>query len=116
METNNIIQKYIGKILGIRLYKAEEQKYFVEDFKNIKILQEYLNEVCNSESDLTPIGKRFLEEYYGLDKLGKLLADHGGIDDGTISSADEIVKRISNIIPLDTHDFINEDSKRDSRM
>ncbi len=71
MNKNDLEHKYLGKILAIRLYPHDKNEFFIDDFKDIKILDEVLEEIFIGESDITPAGYSFLKEYFDLNELAK---------------------------------------------
>ena len=69
---NDIIQSFEGKILGVCNYKKDGQSYVV-DFVNKKKLFDFIWELESGESTLTKAGYVFLEKYYGLENLAKMI-------------------------------------------
>lgn len=66
------IQNFEGKILGVCNYKKDDQSY-VNDFVDKQKLLDFIWELESGESTLTKIGYTFLEEYYGLNELAKMI-------------------------------------------
>jgi len=74
-EKQRVIEVFKPKILGIRNYKSLKKEFFVDDFTNLQVLDNFMEEVSCGESDITPAGKAFLEKYYGLNKLPDLIVN-----------------------------------------
>ena len=66
------IKNFEGKILGVCNYKKDGQSY-VDDFVDKKKLLDFIWELESGESTLTKTGYVFLEEYYGLSELAKMI-------------------------------------------
>jgi hypothetical protein len=64
-----LVKAYDSKILAIRLYKSSKQEFRVNDFLDPQALSIILEEITTGESDITPAGKAFLEQYYGNEEL-----------------------------------------------
>ncbi|PWB38764.1 MAG: hypothetical protein C3F02_02540 [Parcubacteria group bacterium] len=71
-DKDNIIKSFEGKILGVCNYKKDGQSY-VSDFLDKKKLLDFIWELESGESTLTKTGYMFLEKYYGLDSLAKII-------------------------------------------
>lgn len=69
---SNIVQSFDGKILGVCNYKKDGQSY-VRDFLDEKKLFNFIWELESGESTLTKTGYSFLEKYYGLENLAKMI-------------------------------------------
>ncbi|MBT4210075.1 MAG: hypothetical protein HOE19_04150 [Candidatus Komeilibacteria bacterium] len=67
-----IVKNFEGKILGVCNYKKDDESY-VADFLDKKKLLDFIWELESGESTLTKTGYTFLEEYYGLDELAKMI-------------------------------------------
>ena len=113
MEKKDILSKYSEKVLAIRLYKSENQKFHSNDFLRLDVLKNCLNEVITGESDLTEDGKNFLSEYYSLEELAQSLVEIGGLDEGPFLTKNQIMDWFKSVKALDTLDFI--DSVRESK-
>ena len=101
-------EKYANKILGVRNYKHEQSEFFVKDFTDLDLLEPILNEMFTGESDISPAGKRFLEEYYGIGNLAELLFRRENIKEmgWSFPSIQEIEEHINNIVPMEAIMFI----------
>ena len=77
MITKKIINKYKDKLLGICNYKSDEEdgNFYVDEFTNRMELINFLHELKSHENTLTRAGYAFLEEYYGLNKVAKMLLE-----------------------------------------
>lgn len=69
---NSIVKSFEGKILGVCNYKKDGQSY-VSDFIDNKKLFDFIWQLESGESTLTKTGYIFLEKYYGLDELSKMI-------------------------------------------
>ncbi|MAF35517.1 hypothetical protein CL622_00145 [archaeon] len=67
-----IIKRYQGKLLGVEATR-ECKDFFVEDFLNIKKLVRFISDLYDHETAFTKTGFKFLEEYYGIDEIVKIL-------------------------------------------
>lgn len=65
----NIFSRYEGKILGVRNYEAEKNEFVATDFINLDKLYDFIWEVSSGESDFTPAGIAFLNEYFDFTSL-----------------------------------------------
>lgn len=106
--------RYNGKILGIRNYEAAKDKFYTNDFINFNTLYDFIWEVSEGESDFTPAGIAFLNEYYGFQNLaeryrqsGKQLPPHGG-GKSEKERINNFVKYMNSIVPMETAFFIAE--------
>lgn len=98
--------------LALRNYSSEKKIFYEEDFLNLSLLIEILNEVLTGESDLTVQGKTYLEHRISSNNLAQLIADKGGLDElknGT--NREDIETALKNMIPLQTFNFIQEADK-----
>lgn len=109
-----IRKKYKGTILGIRNYHADKNEFFVKDLSQPDSLLDFLFEVAEHESDLTPAGLNFVKEYYDLTKLaneareqGKALPPHGGgkTDDDRIRHFLNFVNKLE---PMENAAFLSD--------
>lgn len=106
-------QRYQTKILGVRNYESDKMTFDVADFTDLTILQQFLEEVYNGESDLTPAGQAFLDEYFGYDNLAAQLVERGSHLAGSDEISDaEKVRALSSwltiIDPMEAASFIAE--------
>lgn len=110
MINNNeqIIQANRPKILAVRNYKSDKEKFVVDDFLVLENLENILVEVANGESDITPAGKSFLEKYYGFENLANILLTRGKLPEYTEFSADKLRSWLENLEPMETITFIEE--------
>lgn len=74
MNKEKIIKKYSGQVLGYKNYK--DRSYNIDDFLDEAILMDLFDEIASCESSITKSGFSFLEEYYGIDLLTKMLKAH----------------------------------------
>lgn len=97
------------KVLGIRLYKdkAGKQKFFLDDFLDKFILTEFLAELLTDECDLTPEGKKFLEDRYGFDELGRMMVGKAHLV-GEWDTPEGIAKLLKGKKPMEISEFIQE--------
>lgn len=108
-DKENFIESYSNKILGVRNYKSEKKEFYTDDLINIEVLEDFLEEVFNSESDITPAGKSFLEKYYGFDKLTENIIERGRFSFSSESATfDEIYVWLKELHPMETMTFIEE--------
>lgn len=104
--------RYNGKILGLRNYETEKDKFYTIDFINFNTLYGFIWEVSEGESDFTPAGIAFLNEYYNFQNLaeqyrqsGRQLPPHGG-GKSEKERVNEFVKYMNSIAPMETTLFI----------
>jgi hypothetical protein len=95
------------KILGIRNYPSNKGEFSVDDFLDLKILEDFLQEVLAGESDITPAGKAFLERYYGFAELASRLSNTFREDAG-LSTAEEVQTTLEGLVPMETMRFVEE--------
>jgi len=69
-----ITKKYEGKLLGIVDYDRN-QRHYVEDFIDKKKLLKFLFGLYDYETTFTKSGFKFLEEYYGIDEVVKMMEE-----------------------------------------
>ncbi len=74
MNKEKIIKKYSEQVLGYKNYK--DRSYDTDDFLNQAILMDLFDEIASCESSITKSGFSFLEEYYGIDLLVRMLKAH----------------------------------------
>ncbi|MFA6172017.1 MAG: hypothetical protein WC715_06245 [Patescibacteria group bacterium] len=74
MNKEAIFSKYKDKILAVESF-GNNRKKFVSDFSNIDGLLYELQQLNNHELTLTDDGLRFLDEYYGLDKVVDMILE-----------------------------------------
>lgn len=98
--------RYKAKILGIRNYNHSKNEFFVSDFEDLEILEEFLDELDTGESDITPAGKKFLELFYGYKELGSVLAQRGNLKEFTVTSPEEFDIWLSHKEPMEIMRFI----------
>lgn len=60
----SMFSRYDDKILGIRNYEADKDECAAIDFVNLDTLYDFIWEVSTGESDFTPAGVTFLNEYF----------------------------------------------------
>lgn len=72
MNNQSFIADYQGKLLGVYSGNVKED-YFVEDFTDPKILTKFVVGTHDHEATFTQDGFEFLEKYYGLDNVIKLV-------------------------------------------
>ncbi len=103
-----IVAVFEKKILGVRNYAHEKSEFFVPDFLNIDELDHFLGQVTNGESDISPAGKVFLEKYYGLEQLAKLLFNMKGnfYREGFFKSEVEMIRWLKEVTPMGAITFI----------
>jgi hypothetical protein len=108
-EKDTLLEAYASKILGIRNYRSAKQEFFVADFLNVEVLEPFLQEVLDCESDMTPAGKSFIEKYYGFENLAERLALRGVFapTEGP-SPSQEICEWLRDLEPMATIRFIEE--------
>jgi len=103
-------EKYRPKILAIRLYHHKKHEFFVDDFINLEELDYLLSEVSCGESDLTPAGKAFINEYYGFTQLSSKIFDLKDSkllrEDASLKTSEDVEKWLIQIEPMDTLTFI----------
>ncbi len=104
-----IISAFKEKILGICNYSGQE--FFVNDFKNLDILNNFLGEVFCGESDITPAGKAFLHHYYGLENLVSILFKESksiASSEFGMESEKSIFEWLENLVPMEIMTFIEK--------
>lgn len=69
-----IIEKFKDKKLGIIGFK-EDSGFYLEDFLDRELLMDFIMEMIDHQTDLTKEGYNFLEEYYGIDNLAKMIEE-----------------------------------------
>ncbi len=101
---------YDSKILGIRNYKSDKKEFNTDDFLDFDTLVDFLWEVDASESDITPAGKSFIENYFGFDELAKELASKGYNlpPEYTETNQQTITTWLKSLDPMRTIAFIEE--------
>jgi len=72
MNNRKIEQKFKGKLLGVRNSK-KKSNYYIEDFLDKKELVEFIVSTHDHESSFTKNGFDFIEQYYGLDEIIKMV-------------------------------------------
>lgn len=104
-----ILRQYQGKVLGVRNYRSDKQEFKISDLTDPEILVEFIVETFTGESDITPAGKAFLEEYYDFKELAatlhenhKFLKTHGHVP------LNELQGRLASLIPMETSRFVEE--------
>lgn len=109
-DREKLLESYKPKILAIRNYKSDKDEFFVDDFINLDSLEEILMEVDTGESDLTPAGKKFLEDYYGFEELASLLSVRKKYQSmfRNPMSKEEIKSRLENWVPMEIATFIQQ--------
>ncbi|MBI5793630.1 hypothetical protein HZA87_00890 [Candidatus Uhrbacteria bacterium] len=70
MQNNKILEKYSNLILGDRY---DSKNFFVDDFTDFEKLQSFIGKVESAEANFTKRGLEFLEEYYGIENLARML-------------------------------------------
>jgi hypothetical protein len=68
--------------------------------------------MLNGESDMTPAGKSFIEQYYGFENLAERLALDGFVLSQVPSPSQEICKWLRDLEPMATIRFIEESRGR----
>ncbi len=104
---SQIIDKYEGKVMGVRNYRATKKEFNSSDFIDIKKMEDFLEEVSCGESDITPAGLMFIKEYYGFNKLAKLLYKRKALR-LDFSSRKEIEQWFEEIVPMEISRFVGE--------
>lgn len=106
--------QYSDKVLGVRNYEAEKDKFYAADFMNINTLYDFIWEVSEGESDFTPAGVAFLGEYFDFRNLaeqftqnGRQLPPHGG-GKSEKERIKYFVNYMNNIEPMEVSLFIAE--------
>lgn len=103
------IHQFSNKILGLRNYRSSKKEFATDDFVNLEVLESFLEEVFNGESDLTPAGKSFLEKYFGFDELADLLVKRGKFSiSHQCSQQAEISSWLKKTIPMEIMRFIEK--------
>jgi hypothetical protein len=113
----DLITQYGGKILAIRNYKHPKREFFIDDFEDITKLDEVLGEIFVCESDITPAGKSFLNDYYGFEALAETLSMTGGLDN--VLDPAKIRIMLEELVPMEISRFIGEargDLRGDERL
>ena len=102
--------RFDSKILGIRNYKADKKDFNTDDFLDFETLVDFLWEVYTGESDITPAGKSFLENYFGFDELAKELADkdYNLPPENTETNQQTIAAWLRSLDPMQTVIFIEQ--------
>ena len=72
MSKEKILSKYKDKTLAVESF-GDNRKKFVSDFANIDGVLYELQQLNTHELSLTDDGLRFLDEYYGLDKVADMI-------------------------------------------
>lgn len=104
-----ITEAYKSKILAIRNYKSDKKEFLVDDFTDIGVLEKILEEIDTGESDITPAGKSFLEEYFGFDKLASILLERKiFLTSPNPSSLRGLVSWFETLEPMNTITFIEK--------
>jgi hypothetical protein len=71
MARDNTTESFSDKILGIRNYESDKDLFYSTDFTNSEILLDFLTEVYDGESDITPAGTVFLKQHMNLRELAE---------------------------------------------
>lgn len=113
-ETTERFSRYGDKILGIRNYEAEKDEFYATDFINRNTLYDFMWEVSDGESDFTPAGIVFLNEYFDFQELasqfrqsGKQLPPHGE-GQSEKERISKFIDYMKNVEPMETALFIAE--------
>lgn len=102
--------RYATKILGICTGKGHAKEFNVQDFSDVDTLEKFVEEVSTGGSVITPVGKSFLEAYFGMRNLAELLHKRG-IVRSFLSNADT-AERIFNWLENETGDRRSAGVKR----
>jgi hypothetical protein len=117
MQKSQLEEKYSNKVLGIRLYNSEKNKFYIADFLDISLLSSFIDELYCCESDITQDGIKFLEENYGFSNLANILLTNNKLkeDIKNYSEAD-LTNWLRTQKPLITSDFINKSKANNVNM
>lgn len=74
-EKEKCLKVYKSKILAVRNYESTKDYFVADDFINENMLVEIIDEISTGESDITPAGKSFIEDYYGFENIAKMFND-----------------------------------------
>lgn len=69
-----IIDQYDGKVLAVESF-GDNRKKFVSDFAGVDGLLYELQQLNTHELSLTDNGLKFIDEYYGLDRVVDMLLE-----------------------------------------
>lgn len=100
-----VVAAFHRKILGIQNYSSV--KFIVDDFMSLDVLEHFLKEVVTGESDITPAGKAFIEQYYGFTELASRLTSEFRIDSG-LSTTGEVRAWLEKLVPMESMRFVEE--------
>lgn len=104
---DELVVSYENKILAVRNYKSDKQEFTTEDFIELKILGIILDEIDAGESDITPAGKLFIEQYYGFSNLANLMVSQNILAEAVGDlSVDELALWLERLEPMETNKFI----------
>jgi hypothetical protein len=92
----------------VRNYRAEKSHFLPDDFTDMESLQDIFEEISNGEADLTPAGKAFLEQYYGLTALAQDLHAQGWWINKPNMTTQEIEAWLKDIVPMEISNFISD--------
>lgn len=63
--------QYADKILDVRNYESDKDDFGVVDFLNMDTLYDFIWEVANGESDVTPAGLAFMRECLDMAEIAR---------------------------------------------
>jgi hypothetical protein len=99
------------KILAVRNYASNQTEFRIDDFKDISKLDSILGEVSTAESDITPAGKAFIQQYYKMDELAKKLFNEGNkhlFHEIGAESSNDIKEWLLAVKPMESVTFIEQ--------
>jgi hypothetical protein len=72
METNTILEKFQGKLLGVG-YKNDEN-YYLDNFLDENFTVEFIVNTVDYQCTFTKLGFEFIEQYYGIENIISMIS------------------------------------------
>lgn len=113
MSKEQIKDRYTEKILAVRNYASEQRVFGVQDFVNTTTLETVLEEVSDGESDITPAGKAFLDQYFGIENVAQMMLERGFLDKSTADSVPLVAEWLRALEPMEVVSFVERARSED---
>lgn len=110
MNKESLINLFKNKILGVRNYKSNKEVFLVSDFLDEKTLDMFLDEVYSGESDLSPAGKCFIENYFGFKNLATSVSNRNPsfLSERSPNNIVMIENWLKDLLPMQISKFVGE--------